>query len=91
MPGTDRVALAINRAVPIKRTARVMQVEGIFDIPPSAQSKEQWSVVLPLDERRAVEGEPHFEIVVTCDDEAQQRELLEQFNADGLKCRALIG
>lgn len=51
MPGTDRVALAINRAVPIKRTARVMQVEGIFDIPPSEQSKEQWSVVLPLDEQ----------------------------------------
>jgi hypothetical protein len=51
MSGTDRVALAINRAVPIKRTARVMQVEGIFDIPPSEQSKQQWSVVLPLDER----------------------------------------
>lgn len=44
-----------------------------------------------VEERRAVEGDPHFEIVVTCDDEAQQRELLEQFNADGLKCRALIG
>lgn len=48
---TDRVALAINRAVPIKRSARVMQVEGIFDIPPAEQSKEQWSVVLPLEER----------------------------------------
>jgi len=43
------------------------------------------------DERRAVEGEPHFEIVVTCESEDQQRELLEQFNTDGLKCRALIG
>lgn len=47
----DHLALNINRAVPIKRTARVMQVEGIFDIPPSEQSKEQWSVVLPLDEQ----------------------------------------
>jgi ParB/Sulfiredoxin domain len=44
-----------------------------------------------VEERRAVEGDPHFEIVVSCADEAQQRELLEQFNADGLKCRALIG
>ena len=43
------------------------------------------------DERRAVEGDPHFEIVVTCENETQQRELLEQFNSEGLKCRALIG
>ena len=51
MSGVNRVAVAINRAVPIKRTARVMQVEGIFDIPPAEQSKEAWSVCLPLDER----------------------------------------
>lgn len=44
-----------------------------------------------VEERRAVEGDPHYEIVVTCEDEDQQRELLEQFNGDGLKCRALIG
>lgn len=43
------------------------------------------------EERRAVEGDPHFEIVVMCEDEAQQRELLEQFTSEGLKCRALIG
>ena len=43
------------------------------------------------EERRAVEGDPHFEIVITCDDEDHQRQLLERFNADGLKCRALIG
>ena len=47
----EHLALAINRSVPIKRTARVMQVEGIFDIPPAEAVKEQWSVVLPLDER----------------------------------------
>jgi hypothetical protein len=44
-----------------------------------------------VEERRAVEGDPHFEIVVTCADEAQQRELLEQWASEGLKCRALIG
>ena len=47
----EHLALAINRSVPIKRTARVMQVEGIFDIPPAELVREQWSVVLPLDER----------------------------------------
>lgn len=44
-----------------------------------------------VEERRAVDGDTRFEIVITCADEAQQRELLEQFNAEGLKCRALIG
>lgn len=43
------------------------------------------------EERRVSDGEPRFEIVVQCADEAHQRELLEQFNADGLKCRALLG
>lgn len=43
------------------------------------------------EERRVVEGDPHFEIVITCDDEEHQRELLEQLTGDGLKCRALIG
>lgn len=51
MSGADSIALAINRVVPIKRSARVLQVEGIFDIPPAEQSREQWSVVLPLHER----------------------------------------
>lgn len=48
---TERLALAINRSVPIKRTSRVMQVEGIFDIPPADLAREQWSVCLPLDEK----------------------------------------
>ena len=43
------------------------------------------------EERRVVEGDPRFEIVVTCESEAHQRELLEQWAADGLKCRALLG
>jgi ParB family chromosome partitioning protein len=30
-------------------------------------------------------------IVVTCKDEADQAELLERFNTDGLKCKALLG
>ncbi len=30
-------------------------------------------------------------VVVTCDDEAHQAELLERFAADGLKCKALLG
>lgn len=38
----------IIRESTINRTARVMQVEGIFDVPPSQRSAEQWSVDLAL-------------------------------------------
>ena len=31
-----------------------------------------------------------FEIVVSCDDEDQQRALLEAFEADGLACKAVV-
>ena len=30
-----------------------------------------------------------FEIVITCESEAQQQELFEQFSQEGLKCRVL--
>lgn len=42
------------------------------------------------EQRREIEGDPRFEIVVTCESEAQQRDLLERLAEDGLKCRALI-
>src|SRR5689334_11070288 len=37
--------------VPIVRTPRVRQLEGIFDVPPAERSEQRWSVDLPLDER----------------------------------------
>lgn len=40
----------IIREISIARTARVMQVEGIFDVPPSQRSSEHWSVDLDLPE-----------------------------------------
>ena len=45
MPRLDLV-----RSSPIVRTARVMQAEGIFDIPPSQRSEERWTVDLDLPE-----------------------------------------
>jgi hypothetical protein len=36
---------------PIQRTARVMQVEGMFDLPPTQQAELSWEVNLPLAER----------------------------------------
>jgi ABC-type ATPase with predicted acetyltransferase domain len=36
---------------PIIRTPRVLQIEGLFDLAPSAQSESHWEVTLPLDER----------------------------------------
>jgi ABC-type ATPase with predicted acetyltransferase domain len=41
----------ITVSTPIERTPRVLQVEGLFDLPPSRQASLQWDVCLPLDER----------------------------------------
>lgn len=46
MPGFD-----ILRSVSIKRTPRVMQMEGIFDVAPTQRSEEHWQGSLPLEER----------------------------------------
>lgn len=43
MPGT-----VIIRESVIDRTSRVMQVEGIFDVPPTDKSTERWTVSLDL-------------------------------------------
>lgn len=44
--------LVIDRASPIQRSARVMQLEGIFDVAPSQKSSEHYELDLPLDERK---------------------------------------
>ncbi len=36
---------------PIERTPRVLQIEGLFDLPPEKVSGLEWQVHLPLDER----------------------------------------
>lgn len=41
----------IVRESAIIRSPRVMQLEGMFDVPPSEQSREEWEVELPLDEQ----------------------------------------
>lgn len=40
----------ILREVKVERTARVMQMEGMFDVPPSQRSVENWNVDLKLPE-----------------------------------------
>jgi len=37
--------------VPVQRTARVVQLEGYFDLPPSKRSEVAWDVDLPIDDR----------------------------------------
>lgn len=44
MPRVDCV-----RSTPIVRTSRVMQLEGMFDVPPEKRSEVRWSVDLPLE------------------------------------------
>ncbi len=38
-------------STPVVRSPRVQQVEGIFDLPPAAESQLEWDVTLPLGER----------------------------------------
>lgn len=41
----------IVREVCVQRTPRVMQMEGIFDVPPTERSWEEWHVEIPIEER----------------------------------------
>ena len=41
----------IHRSTNIERTARVMQLEGLFDVPPSERSEVSWRVDLPIEDR----------------------------------------
>lgn len=44
-------AFHITRSVPIERTPRVLQLEGMFDLPPNPTSGITWIGNLPLEER----------------------------------------
>lgn len=48
MPGVDRV-IRIARTSQIDRTPRVIQLEGMFDIPPTLRAEMAWAVDLPLE------------------------------------------
>ena len=39
------------RSSAIMRTPRVLQLEGLFDVPPTQRSEQRWSAELPLDAR----------------------------------------
>src|SRR5262249_55857106 len=39
----------IHLQTPIERTPRVLQVEGLFDLPPSRVSEATWTAELPLE------------------------------------------
>jgi energy-coupling factor transporter ATP-binding protein EcfA2 len=43
--------MQITLTMPIRRTPRVLQVEGLFDLPPTEQATLSWDVTLPLEER----------------------------------------
>lgn len=42
---------SIVKTIPVVNTARVMQLSGIFDVPPTKESRLTWEVSLPLHER----------------------------------------
>ncbi|NRQ34499.1 hypothetical protein HII36_21990 [Nonomuraea sp. NN258] len=42
----------ITLATPIRRTARVLQLQGMFDVPLEEKLTNTWSAVLPVEERK---------------------------------------
>lgn len=44
-------SVSVIRQCEIKRTARVMQTEGLFDVPEKAQEVKEWNVDLPLEDK----------------------------------------
>ena len=46
MPRVDCV-----RGTPVVRSARVLQLEGLFDVPPTERSEERWTADVPLEDR----------------------------------------
>lgn len=42
--------LAIKRSAAVEKTARVLQLCGLFDVPPTERSESVWNVSLPVDE-----------------------------------------
>jgi ABC-type thiamine transport system ATPase subunit len=55
MPRDDRLSgpltASIVKTIPVVNSARVMQLSGIFDVPPTKESRLTWEVSLPLHER----------------------------------------
>src|SRR6218665_2984101 len=50
-PGRHHMQIAHRVETSIVRTARVKQLEGLFDVPPAERSSREWSFELPLEER----------------------------------------
>ena len=51
LPPDIMPTLNINRSTRIQRTPRVVQLEGLFDVPPAERSELTWQVHLPLEEK----------------------------------------
>src|SRR5579863_9022695 len=43
--------IQIARSVPVEVTPRVLQLSGLFDVPPMEKSELAWSAALPIEER----------------------------------------
>ncbi len=50
--------LTITRSTPIQRTPRVVQLEGLFDVPPVERSELTWQVNRDRCNERRVGGSP---------------------------------
>ncbi len=87
MAGTDEAQLRqlIDRCEPVSPAVESMLQELIAEAQKPQQSPSDHEGSDQSDELRDT-----FEIVVNCQDEADQRDLLERLNSEGYRCRALI-
>src|SRR5262249_17011980 len=46
----DMPIISVSRSIPITRTPRVLQLEGLFDLPPSQRSEQHWELRLPIED-----------------------------------------
>ncbi|MGE3314012.1 MAG: ABC transporter ATP-binding protein [Planctomycetaceae bacterium] len=43
-------SIACSRSIDVMRTPRVLQLEGLFDIPPAKTSRQEWSAEIPIEQ-----------------------------------------
>ena len=96
LPASELTAYAIadNRSAELAEwdnevLAQTLQLPDIGDV--GFTTKEIDAMLPKLDDIDLPKLQEQWLIVVTCDDEAHQAELLERFTGEGITCKALLG
>ena len=95
LQGTDDPALLVEMASQFGRDAEVMRDMGFDAAALDRLVATAGDAVIADDDARAGDTGPQlgalqYRVVVECDGEAQQGELLERFESEGLRCKPLM-